>query len=341
MNRIVALGIITFLLVTSCTVYREFPIEVYKPGEIAIPPNAENIALISRNFKYEGDTLQHYYKRDHQLLQSLTDPDDIDSLLVNTCLSEFSSNLKENTGIKQIETYSGLFKLHYGNKMPALSNEMVDQLTSATQANLIISLETFTSFYSEFTSSNYEAPAREVVTAAVWAVYDPYTDKIINRKSMIDTVFWNSYDNEGRFQRDTKLPPRLTALDIAARLAGENYAKHFYASWETVNRMYSVPPLAEFKIAENYIRQNKWDEAIEIWKPYTKASNGKIAIHACYNTALAYEMKDEINSAQVWLNEALSLAKKYRAKDETRMVELYIKVLSQRQKEVQQLDSEI
>ena len=37
------------LTFASCTVYKEYPIDIYKPGEIAIPPNVENIALIARN----------------------------------------------------------------------------------------------------------------------------------------------------------------------------------------------------------------------------------------------------------------------------------------------------
>ena len=49
------------MALTSCTVYKEYTIDVYQPGEIAVTGDVKNIALIYRNFKYTNDTLQHYY----------------------------------------------------------------------------------------------------------------------------------------------------------------------------------------------------------------------------------------------------------------------------------------
>jgi len=327
-----------FILFTSCTVYREFPIEIYKPGEIAIPPNVENIALVYRNFKYDKDTMQHFYLDDFSLRKAKKDPDNLDSLLVNYCFDEFASNIKSNTAIQNINVIPNIFKKHSGSKMPKLSSSLIDQISSSTKSDLIISLETFTYFFSEY-SSNTEIPkSKEVVTGNVWAVYDPFTSKLISRETMLDTVFWNAYDDNGNYQRNVKLPPRLTALKIASQLAGENYSKKYFASWTKVQRMYSIPPVSDFKVAESMIQEGKWDEAISLWEKYISKKQGTTSIHALYNTALAYEMKDDIDYAKKLLDEAEILAKKYKSKDEIEMVELYQKVLTNRKLEIQGLE---
>ena len=338
MNRIYLWILILILPTVSCTVYREFPIEVYKPGEISIPPNVDNVTLVYRNFKYKADTLQNHYKDDYKLVKAKKDPKNLDSLMVKSCLDELAKNFKANTHVKNITILDNVFKPHSGTKMPKLNMSLFRQLPHTSNSGLIISLETFSYFFSEYSRHYNETASNEVITAAVWAVYNPKTDALLKRETIIDTVFWNAYDDEGNYQKQVKLPPRLSALKIASQLAGENYSKKFFASWTNVNRMYSVPPINDFKTAEGMVLEGKWDEAIALWRPYISGKQGKTAIHARYNTALAYEMKDDLNSAESLLNEAWILAKKYRSQNEIEMVELYQKVLKNRKAELIRLN---
>ena len=338
MNRIIFLVLILFLTISSCTVYKQYPIDIYKPGEIAVPPNVENVAIVYRNFKYESDSLQHFYKDDHQLKRAKNDPENLDSILSSYCIKELASNLQSNNTFKRIHIFPSIFKKHSGNKLPALKFDLINKLTSSTETDLLISLETFSYFFSEY-AQNYDVPkSREVFTVSVWAVYDPFTEKIIERKTLIDTVYWNNYDEKGNYQKNGKLPPRPTALKIASQLAGEEYAKRFFASWQTVNRMYSVPPLPDFTEASNYIEKGKWDNAIQIWKKYAPDNNGKMAINARYNLALGYEMKDDMETAWKWLIAAQQLAVSYKSKEDIKMILQYKKVLAKRKKEIERLN---
>lgn len=323
---------------SSCTVYKEYPIEVFKPGEVSVPSNVKNIALIYRNFKYTPDSLQHFYKDNNQLRRAKGDPENLDSILVNYCLHELASNIKSKNIYNQIHIFPEVFKPHTGEKLPALNFDLVKKLSASSNTDLIVSLETFSYFYSEY-DADYNIPkSREVITAAVWAVYDPLSEKIIERKQMIDTVYWNAYDENGNYQKNSKLPPRLTALKIASQLAGENYSKRFFASWETVKRMYSIPPLPDFEAAEKYLQKNDWDNAIILWKRYADDKNGKMAINARYNLALAYEMKDDLDSAWKWLTSALQIATEYHSTENLKMILLYQKVLATRIKEIEKLN---
>jgi len=338
MNRNIFLILIVFALISSCTVYKEYPIDIYQPGEVSVPPDAKNVALVYRNFKYEGDTLLHYYKDDHKIRKAKRDPENLDSILINICLQELAANLKANNTFNRIHIFPELFKPHKGKKLPVLNLEMVENVTNSTETDLLISLETFSVFFSEFSKQFNETESNEVVTAAVWAVYDPKSKKLLDRKTMIDTLYWNKYDEQGNYLSKAKIPPRLSALKIASQMAGENYSKRFFASWQTVNRMYSIPPLPDFSEAAYFIDEGKWDNAILLWKRYADKRNGKMAINARYNLALGYEMKDDLQTARKWIIAARQLATEYRSKEDLKMILKYEKVLNKRIKDLQKLN---
>ncbi|SHE67889.1 hypothetical protein SAMN05444274_10289 [Mariniphaga anaerophila] len=323
------------LLFASCTVYKEYPIEIYNPGEASVPAEAKSAALVYRNFKFEEDTLQHYYKSNYQLFRAKNDPANLDSILVTACLNELAANLKANNAFQKLFVFPfSTFDKHSAKHLSELTPELTEKVAGASNADVLIVLETFSSFFSTY-PEEFETPkSNEVITVAVWGIYDPESRTNIDRKTMIDTVFWNGYDTEGNYQRGYNPPPRLTALELASALAGENYAKRFYASWQTVNRMYSVPPLPDFSTAAQYLEEGKWDESIKLWEKYADQSNGKMAIHARYNLALAYEMKDDLEAAQKWLTAALDLALSYNSKSDLKMILAYKKVLAARQSKI-------
>jgi len=338
MNRLILLGFI-LLIFSSCTVYKEYAIDVYKPGEIAIPPEAQNVAVVYRNFKFPGDTLQHYYKDDHRLIKTRKDPQNLDSILVSNCMKELAKNFKTKNTFNTIHIFPELFEPHTAKTLPPLNYDVINTLTTSSQTDLLISLETFSYFYSEY-SSTAEMPTKsnEVITAAVWAVYNPYSQKLLERKTMIDTIFWNGYDNAGNYRRNNKLPPRITALKIASQMAGENYSKRFFASWQSVKRSYSVPPLPDFSAADEYVQKGEWDNAILLWKRYAADDNGRMAINARYNIALGYEMKDDFDTALKWIVAAQQIATDYRSKEDLKMILQYRKILTKRQLDISRLN---
>ncbi len=338
MNRLILLGFI-LLIFSSCTVYKEYAIDVYKPGEIAIPPEAQNVAVVYRNFKFPGDTLQHYYKDDNRLIRTRKDPQNLDSILVSNCMKELAKNFKTKNTFNNIHIFPELFEPHTAKRLPPLNYDVINTLTTSSQTDLLISLETFSYFYSEY-SSTAEMPTKsnEVITAAVWAVYNPYSQKLLERKTMIDTIFWNGYDNTGNYRRNNKLPPRITALKIASQMAGENYSKRFFASWQSVKRSYSVPPLPDFSAADKYVQKGEWDNAILLWKRYAADDNGRMAINARYNLALGYEMKDDMDTALKWIVAAQQIATDYRSKEDLKMILQYRKILTKRQLDISRLN---
>ncbi|HKJ78996.1 MAG TPA: DUF6340 family protein [Prolixibacteraceae bacterium] len=338
MNRITLATLVLFTVFTSCTVYQNYPIEVYKPGEIEVPSTVENVALVYRNFKYPADTLQHFYKKDYRLVKAKNDPENLDSLVVMSCLNALADKLRTNGSFKQVRVIPyNVFRQHTSEKLPPLDFDVVKKLTGASSSDLLISLETLSYFYATY-PENYETMSSdEVITAAAWGIYNPVNQKIIEHKTLIDTVVWHGYDENGNYDRDYKAPPRFTALKIAASLAGENYSKRFFSSWKKVDRTYSIPPLPDFSEAAYYFEEGKWDTAIGLWKKYAGEKNGKMAINARYNIALAHEIKDELDLAIKWLDAARDLAVKLRSKDDLKRIFAYQRTLEKRKADLEQL----
>jgi hypothetical protein len=338
-NILKILSVATLVILSSCTVYREYPIEVYQPGEIGLQPDVKTIALAYRNFKYKSDTLLHYFQSDFKLRRAKNDPKNLDSSLVAICLNEFARHLKTNTKIEKTEIIRlNTFKPHRGSNIPALSKDFIQKIAEPSGADVLIMLDTWSSFFSEYPGSAEQVKSNEVISAAVWSVYNLKTNKLIERKSMIDTLFWNGYNSEGEFDRNQKLPDRKSALQIAAKLAGETYAKRFHASWRTVNRSYSIPPLPDFALAAEYLENQKPAEAIELWKKYVNGRNRKLAIIACYNVALGYELTDDLDSAIEYLNIAMKLAVKNNSKEDIKAIISYKTILEKRKSDIKRLN---
>jgi hypothetical protein len=341
MNRFFLPGIFLLVLFSACTIYKEYPIEVYKPGKVVVPPSAQNVALIYRNFKFSNDTLQHFYKKESRLIRAGKDPANLDSMMVYSCLNELAKGLKSNNAFQEVQIFPyHLFTRHTGEHLPEISPELIQKIAGNTGSDLLVSLEMFSYFFSTYPGTFERPEANEAITAAVWGIYDTNRQELLQRKTIIDTIFWDGYDNQGNYQKGTKRPPRLKAMQIASAMAGKNFAKHFYASWETVDRIYTIPPLPDFSEAAYYFEEGKWDQAIALWKKYAAREKGKLAINARYNLALAYEMKDDISLAEKWLNAANELARSYSNKDDLKMIRAYQKALNIRKKEIKQLEDQ-
>ncbi len=332
---------ILFLVLTtfSRTVYREFAIDVYKPGLISLPSDVKNIAILSRNFKFDNDTLQHYYKSGYILRKDKKNAHlNIDSIAVSNALQGLASGLEGNGAFEKVKLFPyGLIKPHRGERMAPFSNSLIRELSDLAQADILISLEAFSYFYSEYNLPDFETPGNEVITVGIWSIIDPAEMKIIERKSMVDTVFWDGY-GEGADNKRYKLPPRITSIKLAAEIAGGNYAKRLTPSWHKVSRMYVIPPVEDFRLAAAYLEQEKWGDAIRYWEKYTQKKYGKLAINASYNLALAYEMKDEFEKAQEWITYAYQIALALKSGDDLKMIILYKNILDKRQEELDSLN---
>lgn len=93
--------------------------------------------------------------------------------------------------------------------------------------------------------------------------------------------------------------------------------------WIDVTRKYYATGIQKIDAAIPLIKNNKWDEAAEIWKNYYSESSASLRCKIEFNLALASEMTGDIEGAIEWC--AKSLKSKYSIHAEN-----YVKELSRR-----------
>jgi hypothetical protein len=328
--------ILLVLLFCSCTVYQKIPIEVLRTEEMKLAVAKPNIAFIYRNFKFLMDTLQLYYLQDEALLPDKSNQvEEMDSLVVGDCLQGAANEFKKNGVCDNPVLYPlDIFPRQSGEKVYALPVELIKKLAMPTKADYLISLETLSYFFSKYNWNGTNSPFQKVRMAAIWNLYNGATGKLEDHKTMVDTIYWESSTDNGYFTK-TALPPRIPAMQQAAQIIGENYAKRFYSEWLTVDRMIIIPPLEDFRMAGEYAGKQEWDKAAGIWKKYTDNRFGKLAISACYNLALSDEIGDDLSGSLKWITLATDMAKSYKKSEELKLTRQYQGILKKRLQEIE------
>lgn len=332
-------GIIWMIIVLSgCTVYREVPIEVLKPRTFVLPEGT-SIGLVYRNFKYTNDTLQNYYRYDYELRKEKPEAGfHADSLVAMTALNRLASVLEAVQIASEVKIlpYNSLPRIR-GEHLAPLSEEIIRNLGNYTRTDRLILLETISAFYSRYTSQSDPGESADVIMAGIWAMYNSHSGKLEKHISMVDTLYWTGKDEQGK---KLTIPPRLLALDLATEVYTDNFSNKFKESWESVQRVVIVPPVQEFNIAGQYAAENEWENALEIWQRFTPGRFGRLSVSARFNTALAYEMLNDIGSAIEWIDQAVNQTQIYRNKAEVQLVKNYQRILENRKKEIDQLTKE-
>jgi len=331
------LWFVLLLSLNSCVSYEKFSIEVYKPAKLLVPPDIRKVAIISRNLKYENDTLQNYQVKYHELMKDKIGYNP-DSLAIITCMDSLAAKLLLQNRFDSILILPvNSFPKTRVQKIRPGKAEWYKNLTDQTRADGLIILDMFSCFYKQTEDYNSYQVAN-VVTSNVWSVYDGKKQKIIDRFVQIDTLYWDGTNEKGNFNK-LRIPAKKEAISIAAGVIGENYSKHILPSWTMVYRDIMTCNKPELKQAAKLASQNKWEEASVIWQKYAESKNKQNKIVALYNLALANEMNGNIDKALELTAQAAETSSGTFWSIENEAVRKYSAVLYRRKIEINKLNS--
>jgi hypothetical protein len=315
----------------------EFPIEVFQSPRVNLSPNIKNITLVSRNLKYRSDTLQHFESRNNKLIKDNTRLN-IDSITINACFDSLSAKLYQQQHFSKIKILPvTTLPVQYLQKINPPTKAQVQKIASDTQADALILLDMFSTFYSIYPVSDDNKQVAQVVTASIWTIYDPLTYRILQHQSMIDSLYWDGLDEQGHYQ-SSRIPAKKDAIAIAAGLAGAKYSKNLAPYWRQVNRQIFSSKKEEFTKASALVKKNKWEEASAIWANYTDSKNKRFRLQAMYNLAVAHEMEGDIEGAQQLLTEALAIAPAASCSTEKKSLRAYSAILAKRKMELEKIN---
>ncbi|MFA5329083.1 MAG: DUF6340 family protein [Prolixibacteraceae bacterium] len=331
-------GILWFVLLlslSSCVSYENFSIEVFKPAKYTIPPDIHKVAIVSRNLKYENDTLQNYQVINRHLVKDKI-KFDVDSLAIKTCLDSLEAKLLVNS------RFDSILVLPVNSFPEARVKEIrpdkagwYQKLTGETGADGLLLLDMFSSFYSNLEGYN-SGPLVSVISSNIWSFYDGKQQKITNRYVLIDTLYWDGTDVDGHIKR-LRIPGKKAAIQLAAGISGQKYARHIVPAWTMVDRKLMTCKKPEFEKAASLAQKTKWEEASVIWQKYAESKNRQDQIIALYNLALSSEMAGNIDLALDYTGRAAKASSGAFWTDENDAVKKYSAKLYRRQIEINQL----
>lgn len=334
-------GLLWFVLLlsmSSCVSYEQFSIEVYKPAKFSLPPDIHKVAIVSRNLKYDDDTLQHYQVKNRELIHDKIRFNS-DSLAQITCIDSLAAKLRIQNRFDTILILPvNSFPVTRVQKITLDKAEWYKNLTRQTGAEGLIILDMFSCFYKQAEVSN-STPTANVVTSNVWSVYDSKHQKIIDRFAQVDTLYWDGKDENGTF-KNSRLPAKKEAILLAAGVIGENFSKHILPSWTLVYRDIMTCNKPELKQAAKLAQKSKWEEATAIWQKYAESKNKQHKIISLYNLALASEMDGNVDKALELTAQAADISSGVFWSLENEAVRKYSAVLYRRKIEITKLDAQ-
>lgn len=333
-------GLLLFSLllsISSCVSFKKLTIEIVKPAGYNIPPEIKKLAIVSRNLKYESDTLQNYYVRNNHLIKDKIQFNP-DSLARKTCIDSLSFILGKQNRFDSILTFPvNYFPQTKAKKIGPNKADWYKILSKQTNAEGLIILDMFSCFYSYHDQDGSDAVAN-VVTSNIWTFYDANKQKITDRFVQIDTLYWDGRDENGI--RKTRIPAKKEAITLSSGVIGHNYSKHLIPSWTMVYRDVMDCGNSDLNKAGKLALKSNWEEASAIWKRHLDDRNTRNRIVALYNLALASEMNGDVDGAIELINQAAKASTGFFWSLENEFIRKYAAILYQRKTELKKLSTQ-
>ena len=312
MRVIVSFMLILFagLTFTSCVTTQSVPIDQLEPGKVSLPSTIRKVALISRNFKFSVDTLSGYYNLNFRLkkasrIENLL----VDSIAVTKSLDNLRKTLLKSGRFDEVFVYPyNAIKPHIGDKELPFSSEYIRSLCRESETDAVVSLEMLSFFYSRHNGSSGKEieGAANVKVTAIWSVYTPQSDGVIDRYTHSEVINWSE---NGRNNDRHKLPDRKDAISIACGVAAKNYSKRIVPYWAEASRVIIGLNGPDWDKASLFASKNKWDAAAQIWQKYTESTQKRVAGVAALDYAVAQEMLGDMEQANIWSGNSVKLLK--------------------------------
>lgn len=300
------------VLLSSCFTVHVIQIDQMEPGKINLPEQVRKICLLSRNFKFDIDTLGQYYISNFRLKKTTdTENKGLDSIAVTKSFDSLRKILLESGRFDEIAVYPYATSTpHFGKIALPLSPQYVKKLCEESGTDAIVSLEMLSYFYN-WNSGNQglRVPQKaEVKITAIWAVYFPGKDTPVDRFKYSDVIRWNENRETGNLKK-LKVPPRNEGIEQSCGIAVKNYSKRLVPYWTKSERYLVSLEGANWEKAMSLAQKYKWYAAAVLWQSYSDSKKSRERGAAALDVAIAKEMLGDYEQASFWSDKSLELLK--------------------------------
>ncbi|WP_282125129.1 DUF6340 family protein [Marinifilum flexuosum] len=319
-RKFLLLGVLPIIF-AGCQTMALYDFEGLKAPKVIIPPDVKTIGFVDRNLSFDLDTLSKYYEVNNLTLKDSVDYSEIRAINCHLGLNENLSAYFELDSV----SYTRLPENHVvGDRhYDPMSWDRVDSICESNGSDILICLEDLQiSNEYEIIEGEENWGITDVKYFAVWRIYDPLSQKFHDVRMIADSLFTETSSYSYTKLIEEKMPKRAEINAEVAYDVGRDYADLISPSWISFTRKYFIAGHQDFSFASYYLNNDSVDQAIEMWKKHVDSDDKKLAGRACYNMALAYELKEEYQEASSWVRRAI---KKYREIDKEPKEFKYVK----------------
>jgi hypothetical protein len=304
-------GLLVFVLsgLSSCYNLSPYYLSVLEPADVTLPQEISNISiclgpLADRPVKGEVDSLDNirlksdvnYYGQSVEYLNgladALTNSPRFDRIVVHD-----SSYAKSSGAVKT----SGADSLTWNDVVRICHQDSTDALIRLEYFYLADFLDISSLFNFGY------IVIYGIINLSVWKIYAARVFEIADEYTLVDTLVWTSYDlnYQSAFR---KFAESHVLIGESFYWAGNRYGQRIAPSWkDNIERSYYSSGNRHLRDADDYIRSNRWSDAIELWRGLTGNKDKMLASRACFNMALACEMEDKPALALEWARKSAHL----------------------------------
>ncbi|MFC2152269.1 DUF6340 family protein [Bacteroidota bacterium] len=317
---------ILLIILQSCNPLSSIQIETIIPAEIDFPGNFNKVVFVN-------------------LTTDINHDDITDTLLYNIITEEMSLGFMDaiqlsagidSTNFLYVKGFPDRDKLY---TQDTVSWKYLENISGKTNADIFIVLDSLNlAMVSDIYTDYGYVPAeyykyRELYANIYWSVFDIVEKRRLDKYHYGDTLLWDA-TGYSKVEVERKMPSVERSIREASYYAATDYADRIFPGWKLETRYYFHLGNKDFEQAAQYVKEYKWNEAIDIWEKYFDDIDKEIASRACFNLALANEMLGNLDLAIAWAESSNNIKYKSRTR-------YYISKLKSRQKELKKLEKQI
>jgi hypothetical protein len=218
----------------------------------------------------------------------------------SSLLADIAMSLKKN--LEASPKYESYIFPVYTLNAKELTEEQIDEIKSASNADYLIAVEKFGVSFSRkrISTSAYTQVALAANYDATFGIYDTRTPRLLDEGRMKDTLLLLTNIYPWEDEDEVVLPDKKEAASIVGKKITELYAREIAPFWREETRYYYIGP--GIQSAEMYIDRENWPGAMGIWANYVDDADKTLAAASCFNMALGCEMIGEYELALKWMD---------------------------------------
>jgi tetratricopeptide (TPR) repeat protein len=305
---------LTVIALYSCTSMGTIAIQVSFPSKHSISPNIQSIAILNRSITTDFFNSQNYSIEKRLIANKRFEMACFDSTASDTAITAAAKSLYNSQRFDVVVPLErNILRYDDESILEPLDSASVNQLCKTFKVDAILVLESFSEkvngeiYPRERNNFNYLfTGVINLDYKLVWRLYQIRQEPSVRSYVVSDEIFWDSGSfNSTPKEAFDKLPTVKDALIGGGIAAGQDIADSISLKWVNETRNYYITRNEKIDAAIPLIKQNKWDEALEIWKNYSLEPSNSLRSKIEYNLALASEMCGDIDSAIEWAGKSL------------------------------------